>query len=126
MRLRISISPANTDEADHRRQHAIFLDRRLAEDERALESRRQGERDLLGAEQRVEQLLGDDRAADGRQNLLQMLAVDRLHDQPLEHPAEGAAHQRRRDHREDEDREIEETESALDQFASGTSTSVAT
>ena len=65
------------------------------------------ERDLRRAEHGVEQLLGDDRAADRGQYLLQVLAVDGLDDQTLEHPAEGAADQRRDDGREDEDREVQ-------------------
>ena len=39
-----------------------------------------GSGDLLGPHRRIEQLLGDDQAAHGDQDLLQVLAVDRLHD----------------------------------------------
>ena len=95
------------DEADQRRDDAVFLDRRVAEQERAAEARRRRERDHVGAEQGVEQLLGDDRAADRHQDLLQMLAVDRHDHQPLEHEAERAADDDRRGEREREQRQIE-------------------
>jgi hypothetical protein len=90
-------------EAYHRRQHGILLDRRPAKDERGLEGLRNVERNLRGADHRTEQLFGDDHAADGHQDLLQMPAVDRLDDQALEYLT---ADERSRNRCEDEDHTI--------------------
>ena len=67
-----------------------------------------GERNLLRAEQRIEQLLGDDRAADRHQDLLEVLAVDGNDQHALEHEAERAADDDRRRQREREHGEIEQ------------------
>ena len=58
----------------------------------------------VGAEQRVEQLLDDDRAADRHQDLLEVLAVDGHDQHALEDEAEGAADDDRRRQRECEQR----------------------
>ena len=95
MRLRTSISPANTaspTSVASTRYFSIAASPNTNEPSKVFGS---VERDLRRAKHGVEQLLGDDRAADGGQNLLQVLAVDGLHDQALEHKAEGAADQRR-------------------------------
>ena len=52
--------------------------------------RRQRHRLLVAAPEHVDQLLGDDQAAGGDQDLLQVLAVDRHDDDALEGPAEHA------------------------------------
>ena len=88
--------------------------------------RRQRQRNLLRAEQGVEQLLGDDRAADRHQDLPEMLAVDRLDDQPLEDEAERAADDAAASKARHEAARLRASESALDQPASGSSTRVAT
>ena len=95
------------DQADDERDDAVFLDRGVAEHERAAEGRGRSDRNLLRAEQRIKQLLGDDRAADRHQDLLEVLSIDGNDQHTFEDIAEAAADDDRRRQREPEDAEIQ-------------------
>ena len=78
------------DQPDGHGEQAVFLDGHVAEQEDAAKRRRQRQRDLVGAPDDVDHLLGDDHAAHGDEDLLEMLAVHRHDDDALEGPAERA------------------------------------
>ena len=59
----------------------------------------QRQRNLQRAPDHLDQLLADDHAAHGDQDLLQVLAVHRPHDEALERQADRAGHQHRHQHR---------------------------
>ena len=92
MRVRLSASSSSDIEQqpEPQRDEPVFLDRDLPEDERAAKGRRRAEVDRLGAEQSQQQLLDDDRAADGDEDLFEMPAIDRRDQQPLIDIAERA------------------------------------
>ena len=64
-------------EADDDRDDAVALHDDVAEHEGAAQGLRQRDRDRRGAPDRVDRLLGDDQAAHGDEDLLQVAAIDR-------------------------------------------------
>jgi hypothetical protein len=71
-------------QADAHGQHAVLLDRCLAHQEGAAQRIGQRQRDLQRAPDDLDDLLADDHAAHRDEDLLQVQAVDRPHDQALE------------------------------------------
>ena len=71
-------------QANRHRDDAVAFDGNVAEHEGAAKRLREGDRDGRSAPDGMDQLLGDDKAADRHENLLQMASIDRSHDDPLE------------------------------------------
>ena len=93
-------------EPDDDRDQPVAFDRDVAEDQRAAECRRQRQRDLHRSIHRDDELFGDDQAADGDQDLFQMLAVDRHDDDALERVTEDGSHRHgERDQRQQRERD---------------------
>jgi hypothetical protein len=72
---------------------AVFLDGGIAQQQRTAQAFGQRQRNLLRPPDHLDQLLADDHAAHGDQDLLEVLAVDRPHDEALERQAHRAGHQ---------------------------------
>jgi hypothetical protein len=85
-------------QADGRGQHAVLLDRRIAEQEGAAQRIGQRQGDLQRAPDDLDDLLADDHAAHRDEDLLEVQAVDRAHDHALEGPAHRAGHRHRHQH----------------------------
>ena len=79
-------------EPDGDRDDAEALHDDVAEHEGAAQGLRQRDRDRRGAPDRVDRLLGDDQAAHGDEDLLQVAAIDRADDHPLEDRTDNARH----------------------------------
>ena len=87
--------PDEHDKADQHRQQAVFRDRDVADDERAAQRCRQRQRNDLRPPQRVQRLFGDDQSAGRHQDLLEVLAVDREDQHPLDDQPERAGDRHR-------------------------------
>jgi hypothetical protein len=92
VRASVQASTANTAAHQHG-EDPVFLHGRIAQQPGALHGFGQRQRNLLRAPDDLDQLLADDHAAHGDENLLEVLAVDGPHDEALEGQAQGARHQ---------------------------------
>src|SRR6185295_15364486 len=96
------------DESHHHGDEAELLDRHVADEKGAAQGRGPRQRQQVGPPEDVDQLLGDDHAAGGDENLLEMLPVDRPDDDALESQAQYARDQHRREQRWDHRAEVDE------------------
>ena len=100
------LNAAKHDQPDQHRQYAVFGNRDVANDQGPAQRCRQRQRNDLRPPQRIQRLFGDDQSAGRHQDLLEVLAIDRQDQHPLDHQSQRAGHRHRQDSGRCQDGEI--------------------